>query len=60
MNMSGEIQVQLHDPLGASTWYRFNKRMGGSQSRFERFGQQKIMSPYRESNHDSWALEPAA
>jgi len=45
MNVSGEIEVQLHDPLGTNSWYRFSRRLGGSQSRFERFGQQKIMSP---------------
>jgi len=36
MNVSGEIQVQLYDPLGTSLWYLFNMRLGGPQRRFER------------------------
>ena len=46
-NVGGEIQVQLCDPLGTSPWYLLSRRLGGSRSRFERFGHQKYMSPYR-------------
>jgi hypothetical protein len=45
-------------PLPLYSRYPLDKRLGGPQSRSGRFGEEKILAPYRDSNSDPSLVQP--
>jgi hypothetical protein len=60
MQVSGQLHARPLYPQGKSTWYQLDRRLGGPQSRSGRGGEEKILSPRRESNPRIPTVQPVA